>query len=53
MINKLQELINKRRSKLTEYINTNSKSWKKQLRKMELDNIDIKIKIEKLKLKHK
>jgi hypothetical protein len=49
---KLQELTSKRRDKLIDYIHTDSKSWKKKLKKLELDQIDIKIKIEKLKLQY-
>ena len=47
---KVQELISKRRDKLIDYVNTDSKSWKKKLKKLELDQIDVKIKIERLKL---
>ena len=47
--NKLRELTNKRKIKYTEYIKTSYTSWKKKLRKLELDILDGKIKIEKLK----
>ena len=47
--NKLNVLSSKRRSKNTEYIKTSSISWKKKLRKYELDILDGKIRIEKLK----
>jgi hypothetical protein len=47
--NKIQELKTKRNLKYKEWINTDFKDWKKQLRKYELDIIDLKIKKEKLK----
>ena len=47
--NKLNALNNKRRSKYTEYVKTSSISWKKKLRKYELEILDGKIKIEKLR----
>lgn len=50
MSDKLTELTIKRRDKLIDYNKTDSKSWKKKLKKLELDQIDGKIKIEKLKL---
>jgi len=47
---KLRELTSKRRNKLIDYNKTDSNSWKKKLKKLELDQIDVKIKIERLKL---
>ncbi len=49
MENKIQDLLKKRRDKLKEYNTTDSKSWKKRLKKLELDIIEIKVKIEKLR----
>jgi hypothetical protein len=39
----------KRQKKYKDFTETEPTSWKKKLRKLELDNIDLKIKIEKLK----
>ena len=52
MSDKLNELTSKRRDKLIDYNKTDSNSWKKKLKKLELDQIDVKIKIEKLKLQY-
>jgi hypothetical protein len=49
---KLQHLKEQRLKKYKDYIETDSKSWKKRLRKLELDNLDLKIKIEKLKAQY-
>lgn len=52
MSDKLRELESKRRDKLLDYNQTDSKSWKKKLKKLELEQIEGKIKIEKLKLQN-
>ena len=49
---RLQQLREQRQKKYKDYIETDSKSWKKRLRKLELDNLDVKIKIEKLKAQY-
>jgi hypothetical protein len=46
---KLKMLTDKRRIKFNEYSKTAITSWKKRLRKYELDILDNKIRIEKLK----
>lgn len=52
-MSKIEELNRKRRGKYKAYINTDYRSWKKKLRKLQLDNIDLKIKMEKLKSQYK
>ncbi len=48
MNKKLIELQKKRRIKLDEYNNTSSNSWKKKLKRIELQLIDFQINREKL-----
>ena len=52
MSEKLNLLRSQRSKKYKEFIETDYKSWKKKLRKLELDNLDLKIKIEKLKIQY-
>jgi hypothetical protein len=52
VIYKLTKLTIKLRDKLIDYNKTDSNSWKKKLKKLELDQIDGAIKIEKLKLQY-
>lgn len=53
MRSKLIVLINKRRAKLKEYNNTSTNSWKKRLKRIELQIIDGQINIERLKQQYK
>ena len=53
MSNKLIDLQNKRRIKLKEYNGTNSNSWKKRLKRIELQIIDGQINRERLKEQYK
>lgn len=48
MNKKLIDLLNKRRIKLKEYNNTGSNSWKKKLKRIELQIIDSQINRERL-----
>jgi methionine synthase II (cobalamin-independent) len=48
MENKLMELREKRKQKYRDYLKEKTTSWKKKLRKIELDIIDGRIKREKL-----
>jgi hypothetical protein len=48
-INKLKDLNDKKRLKLIDYTKTPAKSWKKKLKRYELNVLDLKIKIEMLK----
>ncbi len=52
-MSKIEDLNRKRREKYKAYTNTDFRSWKKKLRKLQLDNIDLKIKMEKLKNQYK
>jgi len=48
MNKKLNDLLNKRRVKLKEYNGTSSNSWKKKLKRIELQIIDSQINRERL-----
>jgi len=52
-MNKVDELQKQRQKKYQEYQETESISWKKKARQIELDILDLKIKYEKLKSKYK
>jgi hypothetical protein len=49
---RLQQIREQRLKKYKDFLETDSKSWKKRLKKMELDILDLKIKIEKLKAQY-
>jgi len=53
MKDRLLQLQAIKRIKAKMYYDTPSNSWKKQLHKFEMDIMDIKIKIERLKQQHK
>ncbi len=53
MKDRLTELKNKRTIKQKEYNLTSGESWKKKLTRLQLQSIDINIKIEQLKRKYK
>jgi hypothetical protein len=52
-MNKVDELQKQRQKKYQEYQETESTSWKKKARQIELDILDLKIKYEKLTSKYK
>lgn len=52
-MNKIDDLQKKRIKKYQEYQETESTSWKKKARQIELEIMDLKIKLEKLKSRYK